>query len=50
MKKTHDYIHYYRGYWSEGVKCRIRIYREYGRTTMVVCSQLPDNDNTSVTK
>jgi hypothetical protein len=31
VKKTHDYIHHYRGYWSEGGKCRIRIYREAGR-------------------
>jgi hypothetical protein len=22
VKKTHDYIHHYRGYWSEGGKCR----------------------------
>ena|SRR5215207_473741 len=28
--KTHDYIHHYRGYWSDGGKCRIRIYRENG--------------------
>jgi hypothetical protein len=31
MEKTHDYIYYYRGYWSDGGKCRIRIYREAGR-------------------
>jgi hypothetical protein len=49
MKKTHDYIHHYRGYWSDGGKCRIRIYREEGHSPVVVCSQLPDNDNTSVT-
>ena len=49
MKKTYDYIHRYRGYWSGGGKCRIRIFQEDGRTPMVVCSQLPDNDNTSVT-
>ncbi len=49
MKKTHDYFHYYRGYWSDGGKCRIRIYREDGESPVVVCSQLPDNDNTSVT-
>jgi hypothetical protein len=30
VKKTHDYIHYYRGYWSDGGKCRIRIYQEEG--------------------
>ncbi len=49
MKKTHDYVHYYRGYWSEGGKCRIRIYQEDGHDPVVVCSQLPDNHNTSVT-
>jgi hypothetical protein len=49
MKKTLDYIHYYRGYWSDGGKCRVRIYREEGRAPVVICSQLTDNDNTSVT-
>ena len=49
MKKTHDYIHHYRGYWSDGGKCRIKIYRQEGRESVVICSQLLDNDNTSVT-
>src|SRR5918992_2960752 len=49
VKKTHDYIHHYRGYWSDGGKCRIRIYREDGHAPVVICSQLQDNDNTSVT-
>ena len=49
MKKTHDYVHYYRGYWCDGRKCRIRIYREDGCVHVVICSQLPDHDNTSVT-
>ena len=49
MKKTHDYVHYYRGYWSDGGKCRIRIYREDGCVHVVICSQLPDDENTSVT-
>ena len=49
MTKTHDYIHHYRGCWSEGGRCRIRIYREDGQAPVVICSQLPDNDNTSVT-
>jgi|SRR5215212_5086726 len=47
--KTHDYIHHYRGYWSEGGKCRIRVYYEEGQDTVVICSQLPENKNTSVT-
>ena len=41
MKKAHDYVHYYRGYWSDGGKCRIRIYREDERAPVVICSQLP---------
>ena len=47
--KTYDYVHHYRGYWSEGGKCRIRIYQEDGQELVVICSQLPDNTNTSVT-
>ena len=50
MNKTHDYEHRYRGYWSDGGRCRVRIYRRgEGEPTVVVCSQLPENDNTSVT-
>jgi hypothetical protein len=49
VRKTHDYIHHYRGYWSDGGKCRIRIYHEDGCAPVVICSQLPDNDNTSIT-
>jgi hypothetical protein len=49
VRKTHDYIHHYRGYWSDGDKCRIRIYGDDGQAPVVVCSQLPDIDNTSVT-
>ena len=32
--KTHDYVHRYRGYWSDGGKCRIRIYQEEGQKFM----------------
>jgi hypothetical protein len=35
MKKTHDYIHHYRGYWSDGGKCRIRMYREDGQAPVL---------------
>jgi hypothetical protein len=49
VKETHDYIHHYRGYWSDGGKCRIRIYQAKRQAPVVICSQLPDNDNTSVT-
>jgi hypothetical protein len=49
VKKTHDYVHRYRGYWSDRGRCRIRIYREEGRVPVVICSQPPDNPDTSVT-
>ncbi len=49
MRKTHDYVHHYRGYWSDGGKCRIRIYRGDGHAPVVICSQPPDNPNTSIT-
>jgi len=49
VKKTHDYVHRYRGYWTDGGRCRIRIYQEEGRSPVVICSQLQDNENTSVT-
>ena len=50
MKNSHDYIHHYRGYWSDGDRCRIRIYREDSNTPVVICAQLSDNDNTSITR
>lgn len=49
MKKTHDYVHNYSGYWSNGGRCRIGFYREDGRAPLMICSQPPDNSNTSVT-
>jgi hypothetical protein len=49
VKKTHNYIHHHRGYWSDGGKCRIRTYQEKGQAPVVICSQLPDNHHTSVT-
>jgi hypothetical protein len=50
VKKTHDYIHHYRGYWSDdGGRCRIRIYQEDAQSPVVICSQPWDNSNTSVT-
>jgi hypothetical protein len=48
VKKIHDYVHHYRGYWSEGGKCRIRIYEDEAESPVVICSQLLDNVNTSI--
>jgi hypothetical protein len=49
MRKTQDYIHHYRGYSSDGGKCCIRIYLQDGRAPVVICPQLPNNDNASIT-
>jgi hypothetical protein len=49
VRKTHDYVHRYRGYRSDGGRCRVRIYQGDSRVPVVICSQLPDNPNTSVT-
>ena len=35
MKKTHDYVHRYRGYWSGGGRRMVRIYREDERVSVV---------------
>lgn len=46
---THDYIYPYRGYWAPGGRCRVRIYQAEGQTPVVLVSELPDNENTSIT-
>lgn len=49
MQLTHDFNKPYHGFWNTGGLCRIRIYEEQGRKPVVICSQLPNNDNTSAT-
>lgn len=44
-----DYTHYYHGFWSDGAKCRIRIFYRTNMPPVIVCSEHPDNDNTSIT-
>ncbi len=47
--KPHNYFHHYRGYWSVGGKCRIRICRKGGQVPVVICSRREDNDDTPIT-
>ncbi len=49
LPKTHDELYRFRGLWDEGGVCRIRIFQREGETPVVVCTELPENDNTSVT-
>jgi hypothetical protein len=34
MEKSNDYIQEYRGYRSEGGRCRIQIYEESGKSSL----------------
>ncbi len=49
MRKTHDSHYQYHGFWRPGGICRIRIYEEEDRPPVVLCSELAENTNTSVT-
>jgi hypothetical protein len=49
VKNTHDYIHHYRGYWSDEGSCRIGSDQDDGHAPVVICSQPPDNPYTFVT-
>lgn len=47
--KTHDYRYPFRGYWSDGGICRIRVFEAPRLSPVIVCSELEENANTSVT-
>lgn len=48
LVKVEDYTHLYRGYHTEGGKCRIQLY-DGGQEPIIVCTELDDNHNTSIT-
>jgi hypothetical protein len=47
--KTVDVRHHFRGIWSDGGVCRVRVYEALARPPVVVLSELDENCNTSVT-
>src|SRR6266581_6621099 len=47
--KLVEIVHQYRGYHSDGAVCRIEVYTADGLPPLVVATELPENDNTSVT-
>ncbi|MGH2535616.1 MAG: hypothetical protein ACRDJW_25445 [Thermomicrobiales bacterium] len=47
--KTRDICYRFRGYWSEGGICRLRLYEGPGLIPVIVCTELEENTNTSVT-
>ncbi|HVA88572.1 MAG TPA: hypothetical protein VNL71_01900 [Chloroflexota bacterium] len=49
MRKTHDYRYQYHGFWRPGGICRVRVFEEEDHPPVVLCSELPDNPNTSIT-
>jgi len=48
---THDYVHHYRGLWTDadGGVCRVRVYEALGAAPVILVTELPENTNTSVT-
>jgi hypothetical protein len=44
-----DASHTYHGFWAPGAVCRIRIYRPPGFPPVVVATEVPENENTSIT-
>jgi hypothetical protein len=48
IRKTHDYIRHYHGCWRSGGICRIEIFQEEEWPPIIVCTELPENDNTSI--
>lgn len=46
---TCDYRYRYRGHWTDGGVCRVRVYEAPGATPVLLVTELPENENTSVT-
>lgn len=46
---TCDYRYRYRGHWTDGGVCRVRAYEAPGATPVLLVTELPENENTSVT-
>lgn len=44
-----DVRHTYHGFWTPGALCRIRIYQRDRVLPVVIATQLPENENTSIT-
>ena len=44
-----DTPYHYRGFWSDGGICRLRIYQPRGCPPVIIVTELPENTNTSVT-
>ncbi len=46
---TRDYHYEFHGPWTPGGLCRIRTFEHPSLVPVVVASELPENDNTSIT-
>jgi hypothetical protein len=49
MRQTFDGIHHYAGYHGSRAHCRLRIYADPGRPTVVIATEAPTNTGTSIT-
>lgn len=49
MQLVKDYIHSFDGLWEQVGKCRIRVYTSTASPTVIICSELTDNQGGSIT-
>ena len=47
--KVLETTHQFRGYWRGGAVCRIEVYVALGQPPLIVATELPENENTSIT-
>jgi hypothetical protein len=49
VRKTLDVRHDFRGLWTDGGICRVRVYEAWGQPPVVVITELDENTNSSIT-
>jgi hypothetical protein len=49
MYLVKDYIYDFKGLWEEAGKCRIRVYKDSSSPTVIICSELINNQGGSIT-
>ncbi len=47
--KTRDELYPFRGYWSSVGVCRIRVFEVRDRPPVIVATEIPENESTSIT-
>ena len=48
MHQVQDFIHVFEGLWDTPGSCRVRLYEEQGRPSVIICTAVPNNSETRV--